>query len=183
MARSVSKTRRSKSRIAKSRRRSNTSLKNILSPVGNAYNFTNDVSQEIVNALSNVVGGLVDGANIIVDTTGDIVDQAGTMFDVYATQIFKGAGGIAKRCADGLGTVIRQVPIVGGGVAYVIESTGGGVYYIVVAVGKFAGSAARRTGKLARRSTDLIVYTLTQGKDTVQDTGSEVTGLVKRLRV
>lgn len=156
---------------------------NALAPLRSAYNFTNQVSQEIVHALTSVVDGLVDGAGAIVDTTGNLVDLAGTKFDVYATQVFKGAGGLAKQCADGLGTVIRKVPGVGGPVAYVVESVGGGVYHVVVTVGTLAGSAVKRTGKVARKGTDLIVYTLKEGQGTVDETGATVRELVGRLKM
>ena len=87
---------------------------NTIAPLRSAYNFTNQVSQDIVHSLTSVFDGLANGACAIVDTTGNLVDLAGTKFEVCATQIFKGAGGLAKRCADGLGTVIRKVPGVGG---------------------------------------------------------------------
>lgn len=169
------------------RRRSNktrpSTRRNHARPLADAYNFTNEVAREVAGTLSSVVGGLVDGANAIVDTTGDVIDQAGTQFDVYATQVFAGAGGLAKQCANGLGNVVRPVPGIGKHVAYVVESAGGGVFHVVVAVGKLAGSAVKRTGQLAHKSTDLIVYTLTQGKDTVGDTSATVQDLVGRLRV
>ena len=156
---------------------------NALAPLRTAYNFTNRVSQEVVHALTSVVDGLVDGAGAIVDTTGNLVDLAGTKFDVYATQVFKGAGGLAKQCADGLGTVIRKAPGVGGPIAYVVESVGGGVYHVVVTVGTLTGSAVKRTGKVARKGTDLIVYTLKEGQGAVDETGTTVRELVGRLKV
>ena len=154
-----------------------------LAPLRSAYNFTNQVSQEIVHALTSVVDGLVDGASAIVDTTGRIIEHTSTTFDVNATHVFKGAGGLAKQCADGLGTVIRKVPGVGGPVAYVVESVGGGVYHVVVTVGTLAGSAVKRTGKVARKGTDLIVYTLKEGQGTVDETGATVRELVGRLKM
>lgn len=141
------------------------------------------MSQEVIHALTNVVGGLVDGACSIVDTTGSLVDVAGTKLDVYATQVFKGAGGLAKQCADSLGNVIRHVPGVGGPVAYVVESAGGGVYHVVVKVGSFASSVVKRTGQVVHKSSDLIVYTLKEGKGAVGDTGTTITELVDRLKL
>lgn len=158
-------------------------VSNALAPLRSAYNFTNQVSQEIVHALTSVVDGLVDGASAIVDTTGRIIEHTSTTFDVNATHVFKGAGGLAKQCADGLGTVIRKVPGVGGPVAYVVESVGGGVYHVVVTVGTLAGSAVKRTGKVARKGTDLIVYTLKEGQGTVDETGATVRELVGRLKM
>ena len=157
--------------------------KNALGPIGSALDLTNDLGQSLVDTLSNIVGGLVDGANVIVNTTGEAVEEAGDMFDVVATQIFTGAGNIAKQCADGLGAVLRVIPLVGGGIAYVVESGGGGIYHVVVALGKFTGSAVKRTGKVAKKGTDLIVYTLTEGKCTIKDTGRTVNSLVNRLKV
>lgn len=186
MVQSTRKHRRRSTSVRHSRHQSHRHVrggKNALGPIGSALDLTNELGQNLVDTLSNIVGGLVDGANVIVNTTGEAVEGAGNMFDVAATQIFSGAGNIAKQCADGLGAVLRVIPLVGGGVAYVVESGGGGIYHVVVALGKFTGSAVKRTGKVAKKGTDLIVYTLTEGKCTIKDTGRTVNSLVNRLKV
>ena len=54
---------------------------------------------------------------------------------------------------------------------------------MVVTVGTLAGSAVKRTGKVARKGTDLIVYTLKEGQGTVDETGATVRELVGRLKM
>ena len=143
--------------------------------------FTTDVAQEVVNTLTTITGGIVSGANAIVDTAGQVTEQLGDMFEVYATQVFKGAGGVAKTVADQLGNVIRVIPVVGGSVGYLVESAGGGVYHVIVAVGTVGSLAVKRVGKVAKRSTDLVVYTLKMGDGEIRDVGTEVNDLVARF--
>lgn len=112
-----------------------------------AVDFTADVVQEVANALATITGGVFDGATAIVNTAGSVVDQFGDMFNVYATQVFRGAGDSAKYVANQMGLVLRNIPTVGGGVAYVVESVGGAVYHIVVAVGTLGGSSVKRGGQ------------------------------------
>ena len=146
-----------------------------------AVDFTSDVVQEVVHALTSIAGGLVYGANTIIDTAGDVTNQFGELFDLYATQVFKGAGDVVKTISDQLGRVLRVVPLVGGGMAYVVEGAGGGVYHVLVAVGTLGSRAVKRTGKVVKQSTDLVVYTLTMGDGVVKDTADETNDLVKRL--
>ena len=146
-----------------------------------AVDFTSDVVHEVVHALSTIAGGVVYSANTVVDTAGDITNQFGELFDLYATQVFKGAGDVVKTISDELGRVLRVVPLVGGGMAYVVEGAGGGVYHVLVAVGTLGSRAVKRTGKVVKQSTDLVVYTLTMGDGVVKDTVEEANDLVTRL--
>jgi hypothetical protein len=143
--------------------------------------FTADVAKEVVNALTTVTGGIVFGANAVVGTAGSATEQFGDMFDVYAKQVFQGAGGAAKYVADEMGRVLRKIPTVGNGVAYVVESVGGGVFHVVVAVGTLGGSVVRRAGQVARKSSDLVVYTLTAANHQARDTGAELNAIVGQL--
>jgi hypothetical protein len=137
------------------------------------------VVQEIANALTTITGGLFDGAHTIVDTVGSIADQFGEMFNVYATQVFKGAGDGAKYVADQMGVVLRKIPTVGGGMAYVVENIGGAVYHVVVALGTLGGSSVQRAGHVVHHASDLVVYTLTLGKHQIKDTRDEVNSCVQ----
>ena len=143
--------------------------------------FTSDIVQEIANALATITGGVFDGASAIVDTAGSLTDQFGDVFNVYATQVFKGAGDGARYVANQMGVVLRKIPTVGGGVAYVVESLGGAVYHVIVAVGTLSGSSVKRAGKVVHQSSDLVVYTLTASNQQVGDTRDEVNGLVKQF--
>jgi len=146
-----------------------------------AVDFTSDIAQEVVHALTAITGGLVYGANTVVNTAGDVTNQFGELFELYATQVFKGAGDVVKTISDQLGRVLRMIPLVGGGMAYVVEGTGGGVYHVLVAVGTLGSRAVKRTGKVVKQSSDLVVYTLTMGDGVVKDTGNEANDLVNRL--
>lgn len=146
-----------------------------------AVDFTSDVAQEVVHALSTIASGLVYGANTAVNTVGDITNQFGEFFDLYATQVFKGAGNVVKSISDQLGSVLRVVPLVGGGMAYVVEGAGGGVYHVLVEVGALGSKVVKRTGRIVKQSTDLVVYTLTMGDGVVKDATHETSDLVKRL--
>lgn len=146
-----------------------------------AIDFTTDVAREVVNTLTTITGGIVSGANTVVSTAGNVTEQFGEMFDMYATQVFKGAGSVAKTVADQMGNVLRVIPVVGGGVAYLVESAGGGVYHVIVAVGGIGSSAVKRVGKIAKKSADLVVYTLTAGNSEIREVGDEVNDLVGRF--
>ena len=149
--------------------------------VTRAIDFTTDVAREVVNTLTTITGGIVSGANTVFSTAGNVTDQFGEMFDMYATQVFQGAGSVAKTVADQMGTVLRVIPVVGGGVAYLVESAGGGVYHVIVAVGGIGSSAVKRVGKIAKKSADLVVYTLTAGNSEIREVGDEVNDLVGRF--
>ena len=146
-----------------------------------AVDFTSDVATEVVHTLTTITGGIISGANAVVDTAGNVSEQLGDMFDVYATQVFKGAGSVAKTVADKMGDVLRVIPVVGGGVAYIVESAGGGVYHVIVTVGTIGSSTVKRVGKVVKKSTDLVVYTLTAGDGQIREVGEEVNDLVKRF--
>ena len=146
-----------------------------------AVDFTANVAQEVVNTLTTITGGILSGANTALDTAGSVAEQFGDMFDMYATQVFKGAGGVAKTIADQVGSVLRVIPVVGGGVAYLVESAGGGVYHVIVAVGGTGSSTVKRLGTITKKSTDLVVYTLKMGDGGIRDVGTEVNDLVGRF--
>lgn len=151
------------------------------SAVYQATDFAADVAQEVVNTLTTITSGIVSGASAVVDTAGNISERVGDMCEVYATQVFKGAGSLAMTVADQLGKVLRVIPVVGGSVGYLVESTGGGVYHVIVVVGKVSSSAMKRVGKVVKKSTDLVVYTLKAGDSEMQDVGEEVNDLVGRF--
>ena len=147
-----------------------------------AVDCGNVIASDFVGALSDVTTGLVDGATTVVDTTGRITERVlNDVFDVHATHVFHGVGQLAKQIADALGGVVRRIPYVGNGAGYIVESIGGGVFHVVVEVGKFITRAGVRTGKVARKSSDLVVYTLTAGRNQVTDTRDSIDDLLKRL--
>ena len=170
-----------RSRKSNSKTKKTSSQPSSTNSVVQAVDFTTDVATEVVNTLTTITGGIISGANAVVDTTGNVSEQLGEMFDVYATQVFKGAGTVAKTVADKMGDVLRVIPVVGGGVAYIVESTGGGVYHVIVTVGSIGSSTVKRFGKVVKKSTDLVVYTLTAGDGQIRDVGEEVNDLVGRF--
>ena len=165
---------RSKQRVAK--RNSNTQKQ-----IYKAVDFTSEVLQEVVNVLTNVVDGIVYSANTIVDGVGRATESTSRLFDIYATQVFHGAGNACKYVANQLGNVIRKIPGVGNGMAYIVESAGGGVYHVIVAVGDNTCHAVKRSGQVVKQSTDLVVYTLTTSGEYTNDTGVEMKDLVDRF--
>ena len=142
---------------------------------------TSDVIQEVINVLTNIVDGVVYGANTLVDGVGRVTENTSQMFNMYATQVFHGAGNACRYLANQLGNVIRKIPTVGNSVAYIVESAGGGVYHVIVAVGDNTCNAVKRSGQVVKQSTDLVVYTLTATDEYTNDTGSNVKDLVERF--
>lgn len=150
--------------------------------VADAVDCGNVIASDFVGALSDVTSGLVDGATTVADTTGKITEQIlNDIFDVHATHVFHGVGSLAKQIADALGGAIRRIPYVGKGAGYIVENFGGGVFHVVVEVGKFITRAGVRTGKVAHKASDLVVYTLTAGRNQVTDTRESIDDLLKRL--
>ena len=62
-----------------------------------------------------------------------------------------------------------------------MESIGGGAFHVIIAVGKLVGSASRRLGRVAKKSTDLVVFTLNASNDQLKDTATTVDDLVHRV--
>ena len=144
--------------------------------------FARDFSKDVVDALETVVSGLINGASSVVDTTGTVTENVLTdLFDVKATHVFKGAGKLAKKLADNIGGIVRQVPYVGAVTGYVVEGVGGGAYHVILSVGKLIGSTSRRAGRVAKKTADLVVFTLTAGRDQIKDTATSVDDIVDRV--
>ena len=144
--------------------------------------FARDFSKDVVDALETVVNGLINGAGSVVDTAGSVTENVLTdLFDVKATHVFKGAGTLAKQLADNIGGVVRQIPYVGNATGYVVESAGGGVFHVILSVGKLIGSTSRRLGRVAKKTTDLVVFTLHAGRDQIKDTAVSVDDIIDRV--
>ena len=145
-------------------------------------NYTGEVATDFVDALQDVVSGLIDGASSVVETTGDVTERLLTdVFDVRATHVFSGAGNLVRKVANGIGGVMREIPYVGNTTGYVVESAGGGVYHVILSVGKLIGSTSRRLGSVAKKTSDLVVFTLNAGDEQLRDTTHSVDDLVQRL--
>ena len=144
--------------------------------------FARNFSKDVVDALETVVNGLINGAGSVVDTAGSVTENVLTdLFDVKATHVFKGAGKLAKQLADNIGGVVRQIPYVGNATGYVVESAGGGVFHVILSVGKLIGSTSRRLGRVAKKTTDLVVFTLHAGRDQIKDTAVSVDDIIDRV--
>ena len=155
---------------------------NTATAVGDTVDYGENLSVTFIDALQDVVSGLVDGAGTIVDTTGRVVERMLTdVFDVRATHVFNGAGRLAKQIAYQIGGVVRLVPYVGNVTGYIVESAGGGVYHVILSVGKLIGNASRRLGKVAKKTSDLLVFTLNASNDQLKDSTHTVDDLVRRL--
>ena len=152
------------------------------SSAGNVVDCGNIIASDFVGALTDVTTGLIDGASAVVDATGKITERVlNNLFDVHATHVFHGAGKLAKQIAESLGGVVRRVPVLGNIAGYIVESVGGGVYHLVLKVGKFITGAGVRTGKIVRKTTDLVVYTLSAGRNQITDTQESIDDILKRI--
>ena len=150
--------------------------------LASTVNYTGNVATDFVDALQDVVSGLIDGASSVVETTGDVTERLLTdVFDIRATHVFSGAGNLVRRVANGIGGVMREIPYVGNTTGYVVESAGGGVYHVILSVGKLVGSTSRRLGSIAKKSSDLVVFTLNASDEQLRDTTHSVDDLIKRL--
>lgn len=147
-----------------------------------AVEFTGEVINDLVNVVLQAVGGVVQGATLLTNTAGDVTDKlVGGVIGVQATQIFKDVGSAAKDVSDGLGNVIGTIPLVGQPTAFVVQRAGEGVYHVIVSVGNAAGSSAKKVGLIAKKTTDLVVFTLSSGQEELEGVGKSVTQLVTML--
>ena len=103
------------------------------------------------------------------------------VFDVRATHVFNGAGNLVRSVANSIGGVVREIPTVGNATGYVVESLGGGAYQVLISEGKLVGSASRRLGSVAKKTSALVVFTLNVGDEQLRDTTNVVDDLVHRL--
>lgn len=156
--------------------------KNALKGYADTLDYGDTITNDFVGALTDVTTGLIDGANTVVNATGAVTERIlSDLFHVHATHVFNGAGRLAKQIADELGGIVRQIPYIGNACGYIIESVGGGLYHLVLEVGKFIGQAGRRVGQIAKKSTDLVVFTFTAARNQVTDTRDSINDLVTRL--
>lgn len=147
-----------------------------------AVEFTGEVINDLVNVVLQAVGGVVDGANLIANTTGDVANKlVGDVIGVQTTQVFKGVGATANEIASNLGTVVAEIPLVGKPAALVVRRAGEGVFHVIASVGGAAGSGARRIGLIAKKTTDLVVFTLSSSREEIDEIGASVTQLVTKL--
>lgn len=150
--------------------------------LASTVDYTGNVATDFVDALQDVVSGLIDGASSVVETTGDVTERLLTdVFDIRATHVFSGAGNLVRRVANGIGGVMREIPYVGNTTGYVVESAGGGVYHVILSVGKLVGSTSRRLGSVAKKTSDLVVFTLNASDEQLRDTTHSVDELIQRL--
>jgi hypothetical protein len=157
-------------------------VKGAVDVYGRSVGYSESLTTDFIDALQDVVSGLVDGASTVVRTTGDVTEQLLTqVFDVRATHVFDGAGKLARQIAQDISGVVRKIPYVGKASGYVVESVGGGVYHVILSVGALVGSASRRLGKIAKKTSDLVVFTLGSSNDQLKDTSRAVDDLVRRL--
>jgi hypothetical protein len=52
---------------------------------------------------------------------------------------------------------------------------------VILSVGKLIGSTSRRAGRVAKKTADLVVFTLTAGRDQIKDTATSVDDIVDRV--
>ena len=158
------------------------SVSSATNALSNSVEYGGNTATDFVDALQDVVSGLIDGASSVVETTGDVTERMlNDVFDVRATHVFNGAGNLVRSVANSIGGVVRENPTVGNATAYVDESLGGGAYHVLLSVGKLVGSASRRLGSVAKRTSDLVVFTLNVGDEQLRDTTNVVDDLVHRL--
>ena len=55
------------------------------------------------------------------------------------------------------------------------------MFHVILSVGKLIGSTSRRLGRVAKKTTDLVVFTLHAGRDQVKDTAVSVDDIVDRV--
>jgi hypothetical protein len=154
----------------------------VVDAYGRTVGYGESLTTDFIDALQDVMSGLVDGASTVVRTTGDVTEQLLTqVFDVRSTRVFNGAGKLARQIANDISGVVRRIPYVGQASGYVVESVGGGVYHVILSVGALVGSASRRLGKIAKKTSDLVVFTLGSSNDQLKATSHTLDDLVRRL--
>ena len=52
---------------------------------------------------------------------------------------------------------------------------------MILSVGKLIGSTSRRLGRVAKKTTDLVVFTLHAGRDQIKDTAVSVDDIIDRV--
>jgi hypothetical protein len=157
-------------------------IKHVSHFVEDSVSFSNDVVNNFATTVIGAVTGVVKGTSNVTQTTADIVDML--IHDVageHTTRFFKGMGHIAEKLCATLGDVVKPIPIVGSPTAFLVHRAGDTVCHVVVSVGTVAGSVSKRTGQLVKKGADLLVFTLTNSRELLEDVGHVVTDLVSIL--
>jgi hypothetical protein len=156
-------------------------VKDLNNGASRAVEMTGDAFSTVVNVVLQALDGVVDGMNTVTNSTGDVTQKIMTGVSVRTTQIFKNVGDASKEVSDALGRVVDVIPLVGGPSAYLVKRAGDGVYHVIVSVGKITGNSAKRVGQVAKKTTDLLVFTLGSSRAEVDEVGKAVTDLVSKL--
>ena len=156
--------------------------KDVATSTSKAIELTGTAINELINIILHSVGMFTWGVTSFTDGAGNVTDNImGNKIGVKTTQIFKDAGVTAKQASDSLGKVVKTIPLVGGTVAYVVERGGNGIYHVVVSVGNIIGNSSKKIGKVVKKTTDLIVFTLSSVNDEIQEIGKEIASIITNL--
>ena len=95
--------------------------------------------------------------------------------------IAEGVGDVSMTVAEGLGKIVKEIPVVGRPSAFLVKGTGKGVYYVVLSLSDIVGYVGKTIGKTVKTTGKVIVFTLTSGTDISTETIMDANKVVKNV--
>jgi len=80
-----------------------------------------------------------------------------------------------------LGNVIEIIPILGKPTAFVVKGAGQGVYYVVTSVGDVVGESIKTVGKIGKKASNVVVFTLISASDLTEETIKEAEKTIRKV--
>ena len=143
-------------------------IKELVSASKHIIKTSGNIANDLAKSLSNVIGGLTNGLEIITKTAGNTLNNLSKKLEITSVKTFKRVGHVGLKVSKELGDVVQVIPILGKPAAYVVKGSGRGVYYVVASVGHVIGKSIRTVGRVTKETSDLVVFTITSSSSATE---------------
>ena len=147
---------------------------------------TDSLVGDLAQAISQSLKGVGQSLETIAKSIGDAANDLGQGVKVVSQRFAAGVGGPIKDVADGLGNIVKNVPIAGKPTAYLVKGVGAGLYYVVVSVGDVVGDVGEQVGSVGKSAAGVVVFTLVAGRSSatgiVTKANKRVSSILKRAQ-
>ena len=143
-------------------------LNRIYSIPRNLVKGTGNLINDLAIGLSTIIGGVTNGLEIVTSKVGDVLQSFGGNLGIDSSKVFKRVGDLGVDISKKLGNIVEVVPILGNPVAYVVKGAGSGIYYVVTTVGNLTGQGITEVGKLGKKASNVVVFTVASASDATE---------------
>lgn len=140
-----------------------------------------DIVNDLAKGLSNVIGGVTNGLEIVADGAGKTLNHLGKNLEITSVKVMSRVGNLGLKASKDLGDVVKVVPILGKPVAYVVKGAGKGIFYLVTSVGNVLGKSVSTVGRVGKEASDLVVFTIASTSSATENTIEEAGKVVSKV--